>query len=251
MALQKKEFMSKTGREINARQYDIVISNGIWEVYGKMKNNFSYQLQGKWADLFNGLIPGAEFLMKTGDASLTAGIFSRKYFQGGNNLQLTTEFRIYDDGITDVNPIVYASKNLASMTVSNAPGKGTGEVAYQKFRNLFTRAKTLGEKIISNDKNVNLISEATGILKEFSSTNRTVRLKIGNFFRCNTMIIESINVTYSKELTFTGPLYGDFSVSFLSLEAIVRGLGNYGIDSILDVPQFKITVDGEDVREQQ
>lgn len=247
MAIQKREFMSLTGRTINAQKYDIIISNGTWSITGKMKNPFSYQLSAKWADLFNGLIPGAELLMKTGNASLTTGIFSQKYFQGGNNLQFTSEFRVYDDGKQQFSPVIRASKQLANLTVADS----------------FSTKRAVSDAVRAGTKAYNTGKEAIGSLTEGKVTeagvkfiqgaeqyaneifNKAVNVQVGDFFRCNKMAVENLNVTYSKELTHTGPLYADFSIGFLSLRAINRGGGELGVDTIFDKSQFIITQNGK------
>lgn len=249
MAIQKREFMSLKGRMTNSKLYDIRIAHpdfGI-PVIGKMKNNFSFQLSAKWADLFNGLIPGAELLMKTGNASLTTGIFSQKYFQGGNNLQLNSEFRVFDDGRYDFNPVERATKSLSNMTVSKPFSK---EQIERDLKGAGGETLGFAGRLIANigqGKGKEAVEVGYDVLNTWADRimARAVNVKIGNFFNCSGMAIESVNVTYSKEMTRTGPLFGDFSVGLLSLRAIERGTGKFGVDTILSSPNFNITINGK------
>lgn len=249
MALERltpKKFMSKAGKDYSNKSYTVRISTREgWYVEGISKTPFNFKLSAKYADLFNGLIPGAELLQKTGDASLTTGIFSQKYFQGGNNLDMTVEFRIYDDGTKDINPVIEGARNLASMTVSHTGKAGqaiAGTVAegFSDIQDVLKKGFQNGFQGIS--------TETTKKIEKYSNkiNNRAVTLKIMNLFTCRMMAIQDVSVTYSGAQTHTGPLYGDFSVGLISLQAITRGGGDnpFGVNNILNSRKYNISIDG-------
>jgi hypothetical protein len=67
---------------------------------------------------------------------------------------------------------------------------------------------------------------------------RAVIVEVGTFLKCNHMVITNLNVSYSRELTKVGPLYGDFSVSVESIQALsktpIGGGGNgYAVGNVL------------------
>jgi len=253
MAIIERSFIKKYGKRVNASFYNVTIEGQGAKIQGQMKTGFAYQIQAKWGDLFTGLIPGAELLQKTGDASLTTGIFSRKYYQGGGNLQMPVEFRIYehDDDIvsTGGNRVLTASRTLAHLTVPNGLAPGAIEAGINKIG---TGIKQTGENILSVVTGESTAGQALGeqikVIRRLTDAGRTLTLTIGDFFRCSQMVIESINVTYSKELTHTGPLYGDFQVGLLSLESIVRGGGALGVEEIFSNPMENITINGKNLR---
>ena len=247
--LKAKPFMSQAGKKLSNDSYTVRISHGEWNVEGISKNPLNFKLSAKYADLFNGLIPGAELLQKTGNASLTTGIFSQKYFQGGNNLDMNVEFRIYDDGKQDINPVVKGARHLSNMAVA----KG-----FQEPKNINDAigvvergAKKVGEKLKKVASGDATVVEAIGggIQDAINRMNsRAVTLTVMDMFNCTGMVVQDVSVTYSPTLTHTGPLYGDFSVGLISLRAITQGNGTYGVDSILQGQNYNIMLNGKDSR---
>lgn len=250
MKMVKKEFMSAKGKQLSTDAYLVKIYNDAsnFRVEGVSKNPINFKLSAKWADLFNGLIPGAELLAKTGDASLTTGIFSQKYFQGGNNLDMTVEFRLYDNGDTRYNPVIKSAKDLAKMTVADTAG----------FKNVEAGLNAIGDQINNTAETIKNIGSGDITLKQGLNSvvggaiermaQRAVTLDIsGGLFKCTKMVIQDVNVTYSGAQTHTGPLYGDFSVGLISLQAITRGGGAYGVDSILTERTPNILIDGRSI----
>lgn len=64
-----------------------------------------------------------------------------------------------------------------------------------------------------------------------------VRVRIGNFFFHEDMIIESVSFDFSKEMTKNGPLYVDISMS-LSSRTVITSLKDVGLTSISDMGTF-------------
>lgn len=246
MALTRSSVMTQTGKRKSDNAFLVTIfkenekQQRTLEVKGVTKNPFSFKLNAKYADLFSGLVPGAELLQKTGDASLTTGIFSQKYYQGGNNLDMQVEFRIYDDGTTSENPVIDTARTLGKLMVSN-PFSGKGVT------------NALGKSVDAVKKTIEGVVTANGdkvgdALEEFAGgiNSRVVNLDIHGIFRCSKMLITDLQVTHSPSQTHSGPLFGDFSVTLISLQAITKGGGGeYDIDNILHSRQSaRITQDG-------
>jgi hypothetical protein len=244
--LTPKPFMSYAGKKLSSDSYTVRIEHGAWRVEGVSKNPLNFKLGAKYQDLFNGLVPGAELLYKTGSSSLGSGIFTQKYFAGGNNLDMNVEFRIYDDGTQDINPCIQGARNLANMTVTDALGVGGAVNALNRLaKGAYEEYKDLISQIAENGIG-GLSQKAVDLLDKFSSAinKRAVTLTVMNLFRCRQMAIQDVSVTYSPSLTHTGPLFADFSISLLSLQAITRGSGAYGVDSILKSTKYNIMIDG-------
>lgn len=254
--LQPKPFMTYAGMALSDQSYTVNISYGdplskdgiIWSVGGVSKTPLNFKLSAKYGDLFNGLIPGAELLQKTGDASLTTGIFSQKFYQGGGNLDMSVEFRIYDDGKSNLNPVIAGARNLANMTVADSVdiNNAVGHLADAggQIGGAFVGAGKEGLKGNLKGASQKLINAAKQAMANIN--NRRVTLSIMNLFSCSMMVITDVNVTYSGSHTHTGPLFGDFSVSLMSLQAITRGGGVYGVDTILQDQNYKILINGQD-----
>ena len=248
--LTPKPFMSQAGKQASNNSYLVRIDHGNWHVEGISKNPFNFKLSAKYADLFNGLIPGAELLQKTGNASLTTGIFSQKYFQGGNNIDINVEFRIYDDGKLAYNPVILGAKQLANMTVSDpinlkevfANAKSQYTTAKGNFKSL---AEGSGKEQWRVDAYVGWAADMYNNIVD-NINQRAVTLTIMNRFKCPKMFIQDVSVTYSSAQTHTGPLFGDFSVSLISAQAITRGGGAYGVNDILQGTSYNIRIDGLD-----
>jgi len=51
---------------------------------------------------------------------------------------------------------------------------------------------------------------------EITNSPTTVNVRISNFMNYTNMIVESLDVKFSKEMTKTGPLYADFSLKLSS-----------------------------------
>lgn len=257
MAIQKRHFVSPKGRDANRKFYKIKIwNNRGFQVIGDLKNNFNFSLNAEYANLFSSLVPGAEFLTKIGNSSLTTGIFSKLYYKGGSHLVITSEFRILDEGESLVSPIVRSVKYLSNMLVADPFSissitselhqslNKTGNFAkttLNEGKNLAFGQKKFGDAFIDTAYSFN------NYLQSITNNNRIVKVQIGDFFRCEGMVITSLTVTYSRELTHTGPLYCDINVSFQSLEAIHRGSSQpYGINALLNEPLYNIKINGEE-----
>lgn len=221
----------------NKQYYNVKISNDNWFVIGQMKTPLQFQLNAEYADLIGSEIPHTEILKKLGDTTLTTGIFSQKYFSKGGHLELSLEFRVhegeyqenemnlYKQGISKVTK--YAS-NLSNMVVAD-PGiqtvRGGAEYIVNKKD---ATIKTAIDIATSDNIPGALFNKLSGALHK-----RTVNVEVGTFLRCSAMVITSLNVTYSRELTEVGPLYGDFTVGVQSIQALHRGTD--GSDSAFSV----------------
>lgn len=256
----KRKFLPPNGDGTQAGSdfYEVTISKGnTLSVGGQMKENFAFQLQAEYAKLMSGVIPFSELFKKLGYTQLTTGIFSRKYYTGGNHLQMNVDFRVFEDysesgNSTDKNKsrehtygskIIKASRDLSRLMTadSNTIGKDTPSKTLKDINNQYESIKkSTGSVEIAKTSVKGLVSDIVDRMNK-----RTVSLKIGNFFKHNGMVMTSLDVSYSRELTRVGPLYADFKVSLESIEAMDNG--KFGQPSeggvLLDMKQKRITFD--------
>lgn len=252
MTIRKLSLASPIVSRKNSNFTKIVITSDFGSIIGQMKEKFKFDLNAEWAPLFANLIPGADFLQKTGDASLTTGVFSRKYYKGGGYLKINTSFRILENGDNNYSNVIYAAKILSSLLVPNSLNAiKSGGAINTKAKSSADDLGNLLKKVAGGDVSFqDVISTGEQLLKNITGNGRTVSLIIGDFFNCNRMIITDVSSEYSKEVTHigngTGPLYGDFSVSFETLESVTRdGTGtasDYNINNILTGNRFKVNM---------
>jgi len=251
--IEKRPLITAQGRRNNKATHEIVIrgtqgSGGErFSIVGDMKNQFQYSLSPEWANLFTNLVPGAELLQKIGDASLVTGLFSRKYFKGGGHLAINAEFRIVDKGNLSYNPIVNAARNLSNMV---APPPFDWERTLEQIKSRKELASGEFAQAVEGGLGAGELAQgAYNFLKTLTTSGRTVDCKIGSFFRSTAMIITSLNVTYSREITHQGPLFGDFTVGLETVEALVQGKNaSVGVDGVLKAGGFNIMFDGQDAQ---
>lgn len=256
MTLRQRPLFSQRGIEQNKRTYQVVIrphaesQEGLGSVIGNLKNEFSMALNAEWAPLFDSIVPGADTLRKLGDASLMSGIFSRKYFKGGNHLTLPIEMRILDEGIGSTSPVVDAVRNLTNLVVARPFNfEQSKALIERKAKGAVQGGKQAASGILNPDESAPgaLLKGANTLFKGLTDSNRLVSINIGTFFKCPGMIITGVTYTYSREQTDRGPLFADFSVQAESMQAIVRGSGDYGVDSVITGGKhYRVTIDGND-----
>jgi len=184
-------------------------------VEGQMSKDFQFQLNAQWQELIGGSIPGVETLKKLGQTGMTTGVLSQKYYAGGGYISFPLEFRVFEDGTGNV---AKHTKALAKFLVADSGGITASEA--------LNKAAAQAVKGVMNP--IDTIKNAFG-----SMWARTVKLSIGNFFSSSGMIITSLDTTWSRMLTKTGPLYADFSLTLESLQAVHRDSGQFGIDAMI------------------
>jgi hypothetical protein len=203
---------------------------------GILQNNFTYNVNADWeAKLANINLPGAGKVIKalTGDTSRT-GIFTEKFYQGASYLVINPKFRVVDwdgDGIVIQNAVKVINKLLPlgnNKTVSETYGDVStlaGELKSNLRENIGTSLVTTLADPVAAAKNVvnDTVDAAIGVANKYLwGEPEPVRIKIGNFFDMNNMILESASIEFSKEMTRNGPLYADFECQFSSKLALVK-----------------------------
>lgn len=205
-------------------------------IVGVLQNNFTYSINADWqAKLANINLSPVKQAIKgmTGDTSNT-GIITEKFYQGASYLTISPKFRVVDwagkgdvvqTAIKVINKLLPIGNNK---TVSEVYGTGkefVGKVSESAREIIGDEIITAGSKPITYIKNQALATTtaALGTINRYLwGEPEPVRIKIGNFFDMNNMILESATVEFSKEMTSTGPLYADFDCQFSSKLALVK-----------------------------
>ena len=188
-------------------------------VVGYLQGDFDYNVTAEYETMFDsiiGTVPGAGLIKKAsilkGKPLGASGIFKRKFYTGGGYVTFNVDFRIFSDAhykpeaITNDKKILspkYAAHWLASLCLPTDPYTVT-----QIFENIKT---AVGNSPINADSTT---SEIVGAgfkilgeeLKDMSDSPipKTVRVKIGSMFDSSDMIVESVNIKYSKENVLAG-----------------------------------------------
>lgn len=224
--------------------YNIRLSQGdIWYVIGQMKNPIQFQMNAEYNELIGTEIPGADLMKKFGNTSLSSGIFSQKYFSGGGHLALSLEFRVnegqYQEGETNlynqnISKVTEYANRLAHMVATDVGPQDLGGFVDILKDGVKEAGKFFVGKSDSNKNHVDYTQE-----KIMGAINkRTITVEAGTFLKCDGMVITSLGVTYSKELTKVGPLYGDFVVGVESIQALHKGnSGTYAVGNVLGAGQ--------------
>lgn len=220
-----------------------------------LSKEFSMGSRGSYAEIFQ--VPEMEDkLMRliSDETQLNFanyGYLTKKSYIKGESPKISLEFRVmandpsygkYNTGNKSSirgslsNPVVVANALLA-MTQPHVSSNA-----------LFNRDRLIGKNTKDNGtlKNSDYESAAQGDYSSimgvvdnlFSKKPPVCKLTIGNIFRKDMMVVESVEVTLSKQFYSEGvPLYGDFNVQFTSLfdSAHITDETNPGVEDIFGI----------------
>lgn len=194
----------------NVRETDDGINH---YVAGYLQNDFDYNITAEYEAMFDGAIDtikGGGLVRKalqiSGRPLGASGIFKRKFYKGGGYISFTVDFRIFsddhygtfynDEGVIR-NP-KYAAHWLAELCL---PNKG---ITYKEMKEKATAA-TETYKTAKNTNAEGFMKIAGAKLQDLGNKNfpRIVRVKIGNMFESFDMIVESVNVKYSRQNVYS------------------------------------------------
>ncbi len=241
-----KDTYKKAQEELNQIE---IIGVGVKEITikGLVQSKFQLVLNATWEPMLQGLLSGLDTVTKiTQGASaanitlLSTGLFTRKFFKGGTYLAFTPSFRIVDwTGRDEGESIVQVAKSLLEHTVpgSLAPGAAQIKRVARSIRERFGSGKDKDSK----NPIANLLSQTgkslvKAIVPRYSP--KPVQVRISNFFNISNVIIDSVTVEFSKEITSSGPLWADFTVAFSALESTTSD--TIGISLPKKSPRVKI-----------
>jgi len=192
-------------------------------ITGYTKEPFKITMSNEYGQLFDSL-PMADALAKIGEPSLQTGVFSKKYFKGGGDLDLKISFRVVEDGTSNtykaIEDLLIMSSNLPFDTVKTLD-KAIGKVKAQLIA-AGGIVKGAFDSVTEGNAS-SLINAAYNYVNELSNgiDNRTVTFNYGTIFSASDMVVKDIDVTYSNEMTHSGPLFVDFSVGLISVMATI------------------------------
>jgi hypothetical protein len=194
------------------------------------------------------------------------GISTRKIYTNSGYLELDLKFRVVDwKGQGDP---IYSAFALASMCLPKNLKNYTAKQAATAVADITIGAISNGIALIPKGNDLansgatdlkNLSSWAVGAISMplegiqkiipqlaavgnvfsdpqflvMASAPSTITVQIGNYFKHNDMIVNSVKCDFSKQATSTGPLYADFDMSISSRQAIL--LGTTGVTTDQDL----------------
>jgi hypothetical protein len=211
-------------------------------VVGVLKNNVSFSLNAEWETLgldsiIGGMIPFSNVLgnaVRAGDVTFNGGLLSEKYFSKSGYLELSPEFRVIDsndEGIPTKTAMVLFAMSLpktsekttirefSTVLNANSPlNKGINFIN-EKLEGL-SKSEFRGIRTVAGAVNEGVNRSVDGDLN-LTSSPKPVTVKIGTFMSLDDMVVESVDVNFSREMTKAGPLYADFTVKLSSMRTIV------------------------------
>lgn len=208
--------------------------------------------------LLEALDTGVDLLFAAGGTSYTnTGLFTRKYYKQSGYLSIKPSFRIfdYDNRGTPIQMgLILSSLCLATIdpkasmelitpenspaiqaiggkvidttvgTVTNTAAVIVDTIEGNKTTGASTKttigdfAKNTGE-VMKKSLNAAVVG-LEGARVSVSNGPDTVIIEIGNWLRLTDMVVDSVNITYSEQMTDMGPLYADIDIALSSLETM-------------------------------
>lgn len=183
-------------------------------VEGYLQNEFNYSVQADWQPLLDGIV-GNGLMGKasgvTGSPLFMSGLYKRKFYKGGGYISFNVDIRLLSDENTHLhenkggkisNPKT-AAHWLASLclptedpSVVEMFGKA-GDIALEIAKGA---ADSISGGLIKNTRPTTLDKMSDTMGKPYA---RTIRVKIGNMFESNDMIIDSVDFKYSRQNVLT------------------------------------------------
>lgn len=235
------------------------------------KNNFSpiFDIGGKFTSI-------RDTLVATGVPAFSQGEFSRQYFTGAGYTTFNLSTRVVSDlyydakkqSIGTLSVVKRIMKTLSPEYISDeqivdAIEKGIEVVAENvgqfavaakdavddgigKFTNsdedLSTRSVTAIKGILK-DTTIAGLKGVRSTINELDKSAQVFGLSIGNFFKCDDMIVKSFTATYSRELDSRGdPLFADLTFEVETREVLTRDGGNSSIERCFGSTETKSRV---------
>lgn len=240
-----------------ARSSDPTFDEGIT---GVMLSPVSYNIDSEWQSMgipkvpiLGGVLGAIEGF--AGDASVLAGsgelgavYKSKKLWRKSGYLNISPEFRIVDwDG--NGAPLKQALR-IARYALPGMVDSELNKTAIKITQYLNGLADTVVDSIgsMTND-----VLDATHVGKEnvmedlhdfltLKDAPPSVSLQLGQYFYHDDMVIDSVNFSFSNEVSEMGPLYVDVKLS-MSSRKIMNGLNDVGIGEIGKLSMSRVEVD--------
>lgn len=225
-------------------------------INGVLNEEMSFNFKAEYDTFgFGGLISNSKWLetayktvmmpLRYGGRNIdNIGLVTQKFYIRSGYLNINPNFRVVD--WAGDNKPVNTAKGLAALCLpqyetnlgdisqaikesENEIVAGGGKLIFGLAEEGIEAAGKIGDWTLSHVPNVpnNAGSQATNKFKEdiykslsLTSSPPTVEVTIGNWFYKSDMIIEDVNIKFSKEMTKVGPLYVDISLQMSSKEAL-------------------------------
>lgn len=258
MALIARKFITQDAFDNAQHKFghiEISVTNTPVSIKGILKENFSISTEANYDNIFSvsDKLEGARkvFDFALGATFLNTGQWTRKYYKGGSYMKITPKFRVVDyDGTSEPLRAAFILLNSALPT----PGKHDrflDEMKGMNFEDIERKIGIISEPDAVSGQNFDSttynikrnISNAGAIAKgiwsllsgQLGNSPNPVSVKVSNFFSWDEMVVDSVNVEFSKEMIAyndssgsSGPLYVDIDVVMSSRE--VATIGRTGLE---------------------
>jgi hypothetical protein len=188
-------------------------------VEGYLQNEFNYGVTADWQPLLDNIV-GNGLLGKasgfTGSPLFQSGLYKRKFYKGGGYISFNVDIRLLSDEhsslsgkttdsqgggkITNPKTAAHWLSSLCLPTTDPSVVKmleGAGDFLMEGVKDA-ANAIAGQDKFQNENNTVDKVSEAVG--KPYA---RTIRVKIGNMFASDDMIIDAVDVKYSRQQVLT------------------------------------------------
>lgn len=245
MALTPRKFITQDSFDNAQNKFghiEISVTNTPVSIKGILKENFSISTEANYdnifsvSDKFEGARKVLDFSM--GSSFLNTGQWTRKYYKGGSYMKITPKFRVVDyEGNNDplVAAFILMNSSLPTSgkydTVLDDLVQMSSEQILERFKGsalkLGQKIEDAGKGLVAGDFAGTAIAGLRG-LKDLltgalGNSPNPVSVKVSNFFSWDEMVIDSVNVEFSKEMTMWGPLYVDIDAVLSSREVATKG----------------------------
>lgn len=249
MTLRKRSFLTQDAYDNAEKLFghiEISVANTPVVIKGILKENFSISTEANYDNIFSvsEKLEGARKVLDfaLGATFLNTGQWTRKYYKGGSYMKITPKFRVVDYN-GDGDPLLSAFMLMNSCLPT--PGKhdrfleDMKDLTWEDFRRKFGIVD-LPDAITGNGNNDgitfnNTVSNVKSVFSngfkqlkdllagQIGNSPSSVSVRVSNYFSWDEMVIESVNVEFSKEMTRWGPLYVDIDAVLSSREVATKG----------------------------
>ena len=195
-----------------------------------LQNEFNYSVAAQWESLLDGVVGGG-LLTKvgqfTGNPLFQSGLFKRKFYQGGGYIEFNIDIRIVSDASYKVGQMTEGGQILNPKTAAHWLASLCLPTTDPSVLEAVKSGIQFGKKLLNNagdeiaiatgdDKYAKKMQVERGkeAIKDALEANdkpygRTCRIKIGNMFDSFDMVIDAVDIKYSRESVYSGNSKGN------------------------------------------
>ena len=193
-------------------------------VTGYLQGEFSYNLSSEWSALLDGIVGGGalgKISQFTGNPLYQSGLFKRKFYKGGSYITFNLDFRIVCEeeyGLKDndegriKNPKVAAhwlaglclpTEDPSALEAIKSGWNAVSTLAVDAYNTVSKVADIPLTQLPAKTKTAASAKVEQVVKKLDKPYGRTCRIKIGSMFDSYDMIVDSVNIKYSREMVYS------------------------------------------------